>query len=73
MAREVIPHLPDAQWFWEENETAKKPVIKCGAEIPFTRYFYRYLEPTPSEELEKLFIELEQSVASRIANLFRGC
>lgn len=73
MAREVLPHLPDAQWFWEENTTAKKPVIKCGAEIPFTRYFYRYQEPTPSAELEKQFIELEQSVASRIANLFRSC
>lgn len=73
MAREVLPHLPDAQWYWEENTTAKKPVIKCGAEIPFTRYFYRYQEPTPSEELEKQFIELEQSVASRIANLFRSC
>lgn len=73
MAREVLPHLPDAQWFWEENVYAKKPVIKCGAEIPFTRYFYRYQEPTPSAELEKQFIELEQSVASRIANLFRSC
>ena len=73
MAREVLPHLPDAQWFWEENPTAKKPVIKCGAEIPFTRYFYRYQEPTPSAELEKQFIELERSVASRIANLFRSC
>lgn len=73
MAREVLPHLPDAQWFWEENTTAKKPVVKCGAEIPFTRYFYRYQEPTPSAELEKRFIELEQSVASRIANLFRSC
>lgn len=73
MAREVLPHLPDAQWFWEENTSAKKPVIKCGAEIPFTRYFYRYQEPTPSEELEKQFIELEHSVASRIAKLFHSC
>ena len=72
MAREVLPHLPDAQWFWEENTTAKKPIVKCGAEIPFTRYFYKYQQPTPSEELEKRFIELEQSVASRISKLFRN-
>lgn len=32
MAREVLPHVPDAQWFWEENLGAKKPVIKTGAE-----------------------------------------
>lgn len=42
MAREVLPYVPDAQWFWEENLGAKKPVIKVGAEIPFTRYFYKY-------------------------------
>ena len=73
MSREVLPHLPDAQWFWEENVNAKKPVIKCGAEIPFTRYFYKYQPPTPSEELEKQFIELEKSVATRISKLFRSC
>ena len=73
MAREVLPHLPDAKWFWEEDLTAKKPVIKCGAEIPFTRYFYHYQQPTPSEVLEQRFAELESSVADRIANLFRHC
>ena len=40
MAREVLPHIPDAAAFFEENLGAKKPVIKTGAEIPFTRYFY---------------------------------
>ncbi|MCD8309259.1 MAG: type I restriction-modification system subunit M, partial [Clostridia bacterium] len=36
MQREVLPYVPDAKWFWEENLGAKKPVIKVGAEIPFT-------------------------------------
>lgn len=72
MAREVLPHVPDAQWFWEENLTAKKPVIKIGAEIPFTRYFYKYQQPTPSDELAAKFSELELSVSERIANLFGG-
>ncbi|MCR5227305.1 MAG: N-6 DNA methylase [Eubacterium sp.] len=70
MAREVIPHVPDAQWFWEEKLDAKKPVIKIGAEIPFTRYFYKYQKPEASENLEKEFIELETSVSDRIAKLF---
>lgn len=69
MAREVLPHVPDAKWFFEENLTTKKPVIKTGAEIPFTRYFYKYQAPTPSEELMKQFIELENSVSARIAKL----
>lgn len=70
MAREILPYVPDAQWFWEENLGAKKPVIKVGAEIPFTRYFYKYTHPTPSDELAVKFIELETSVSERIDKLF---
>lgn len=70
MAREVLPHVPDAKAFWEEKADAKKPVIKTGAEIPFTQYFYKYEQPVPSEELAKQFMGLEQSVSQRIAKLF---
>lgn len=70
MAREVLPNIPDAKAFFEENLTAKKPVIKTGAEIPFTRYFYKYQKPTPSEELEVKFVALEKQVSQDIANLF---
>jgi type I restriction enzyme M protein len=70
MSREVLPHVPDAQWFWEEDLTKKNPIIRVGAEIPFTRYFYKYQQPTPSEELEVKFTELELSVSERIAKLF---
>lgn len=70
MAREVLPHIPDAKAFFEENLGAKKPVIKTGAEIPFTRYFYKYQQPTASEELEAKFMELELSVSGRISELF---
>lgn len=70
MAREVLPHIPDAVAVYEENLTAKKPVVKVGAEIPFTRFFYKYQQPKPSEELAARFMELEKSVQERIANLF---
>lgn len=70
MAREVLPHVPDAKAFFEENLGAKKPVIKTGAEIPFTRYFYKYQQPVPSEELKEKFMELELSVSERVAKLF---
>ena len=70
MAREVLPHIPDAVAFFEENLGAKKPVIKTGAEIPFTRYFYKYQQPVASEELEAKFMELEFSVSERVAKLF---
>ena len=72
MKREVLPHIPDAKAFFEENLSAKKPVIKNGAEIPFTRYFYKYQKPDSSEVLKHQFIELEKSVQERISALFGG-
>lgn len=72
MDKEVLPHVPDAKWFFEEDLGKKNPVIKTGAEIPFTRYFYKYQKPIPSEELEKRFNELENSIALKIKNLFGG-
>ena len=70
MEREVLPHVPDAKWFWEEDVGAKKPVIKTGAEIPFTRYFYKYKQPEASEVLAERFCALESSVDERIRKLF---
>ena len=72
MKREVLPHIPDAKAFFDEDLSAKKPVIKTGAEIPFTRYFYKYQKPESSEVLKQQFIELEKSVQSGISALFGG-
>lgn len=72
MAREALPHVPDAQWFFEEDLSKKSPVIRTGAEISFTRYFYKYQQPKPSEELEQRFLGLEKSVSERIARLLGG-
>ena len=71
MTREVLPHIPDAKAFFEENLGAKNPVIRTGAEIPFTRYFYKYQQPVASEELEAKFMELERSVSERVKKLFK--
>lgn len=72
MAREVLPHVPDAVAVFEENTNAKNPVIKTGAEIPFTRCFYEYKQPTSIDELESQFNNLEKSVRDRIFKLFGG-
>lgn len=72
MASEVLPHIPDAKAFFEEDLSKKNPVLKTGAEIPFTRYFYKYQAPVSSDELAKRFNELEVSVNLRIKKLFGG-
>lgn len=77
MAREVLPHIPDAKAFFEgnnENATFEQDrgskTIKIGAEIPFTRYFYKYKQPEPSEKLAQLFQDLENQVRNKINKLF---
>lgn len=69
MAREVLPHIPDAKAFWEEDLNAKKPVIKTGAEIPFTRYFYKYESIRPSEEYLSEFLGLQEQVEKSLQEL----
>lgn len=71
MNEEVLPHIPDAMEFFEENMNAKKPVIRTGAEFPFTRYFYEYQEPENSEKLEKEFLTIETSLNNKIEKLFK--
>lgn len=70
MKREVLPHIPDAKAFFEEDLSKKKPVIKTGAEIPFTRYFYKYQKPKDISILRQQFKELEQSITDRITKIF---
>jgi type I restriction enzyme M protein len=70
MQREVLPYIPDAKAFFEEDLSKKKPVVKTGAEIPFTRYFYKYQMPTESAELKAQFEALEKSIAKHMANIF---
>jgi type I restriction enzyme M protein len=70
MKKEVLPYVPDAKWFFEEDLTKKKPIIKTGAEIPFTRYFYKYKEPEKSEKLIKVFNDLESKIQKELKDLF---
>lgn len=70
MKREVLPHIPDAKAFFEEDLSKKKPVVKTGAEIPFTRYFYKYQKPTDSQVLKAQFQDLEKSIAERFTKIF---
>ncbi len=70
MEREVLPHIPDAKAFFEEDLGKKKPVIKTGAEIPFTRFFYKYEEPIKSDILAVEIQEQESKLADILSNLF---
>ena len=69
MAREVLPHVPDAKAFFEEDLTKRKPVIKTGAEFPFTRHFYKYAELEPAEKIWGEIEALDASASAAIRSL----
>lgn len=69
---EVYPHIPDAIWHYEFDETKKESSTnkeKKGAEFPFTRFFYEYKAPEKADDLLAKFMELEKSLTAKIADL----
>ncbi|MET8152003.1 N-6 DNA methylase [Actinoplanes sp. NPDC049668] len=54
LAREVLPHVPDA-WI-DESKT------KTGYEIPFTRHFHVYRAPRPLAEIDSEILALEAQI-----------
>ena len=61
MRKEVLPHKPNAKASFE---------YKIGAEIPFTRYFYKYSAPKDINELEREFLELCEHANELTKRLF---
>ena len=73
--KEVLPHIPDAIYFYDFDENKKISSTnkeKLGAEIPFTRYFYKYVVPESSDKLLSEFFELEKELADDISNLLKS-
>lgn len=72
MKAEVIPHIPDAIYFYDYDEKKKPSATnkeKLGAEFPFTRYFYEYHEPEKADDLFTEFMDLEKELSTEIADL----
>lgn len=72
MNEEVYPHIPDAIWKYEFDETkavSSTNKEKLGAEFPFTRFFYEYKEPESSDKLLAEFMEIEKDLADKIKSL----
>ena len=63
MAREVLPHVPDA-WV-DHNKT------KVGYEIPLNRHFYVYEPPRPLEVIEADIRSLEGEIVGLLSEIGR--
>lgn len=63
VAREVLPFVPDA---WVDHSKTKE-----GAEIPFTRHFYKYMPPRPLEEIDRDLNEVMDQLRTMLAEVER--
>ncbi len=61
IAREVLPHVPDA---WVDYDKTK-----VGYEIPINRHFYVYKPPRPLDEIEAGIEKLEGEIAGLLKGL----
>ena len=61
IAREVLPHVPDA---WVDYDKTK-----VGYEIPINRHFYVYKPPRPLDQIEADIAMLEEEIAKLLKGL----
>ncbi len=67
--REVMPYVPDA-WIDESIRDDKDGKIgKIGYEIPFTRYFYKYIPPRDVKEIDTDIKKLETEILELMKKL----
>jgi type I restriction enzyme M protein len=59
--REVRPHVPEG---WIDMEKTK-----IGYEIPFNRYFYKYVPPRPLEEINREIRQVEKDILNALAEV----
>ena len=64
MKKEVLPYVPDAKWFYTNDKDG------VGAEIPFTRLFYKYTKPKDPDELEKILKDLDSQFGEAMKGVF---
>ena len=61
-AREVLPYAL--------SQSIDEKKSKVGYEIPFTRYFYKYEAPRPSEEIKQEILALEKELDGALEEVF---
>ena len=74
---EIIPLTEDVDAYIEKNVLPYNPLAyldrskdKIGYEVPFTRLFYKFIPPTPSDEIFAEIKELEAEETALMKELF---
>ena len=69
LAREVLPHVPDAWIDHSYRDDWDSECGKVGYEINFDRFFYKYVPPRPLHEINTELKQLEAEIAALLAEV----
>ena len=69
LAREVLPHLPDAYIDESFRDDKDKEVGRVGFEINFNRFFYKYLPPRKLADSDADLKQVEAEIAALLAEV----
>ena len=64
LAREVLPHVPDAWLDDSFRDERDGEVGRVGYEINFNRYFYKYVPPRRLEDIDAELKQVESDIAA---------
>ena len=69
VAREVLPHLPDATIDETFRDDKDKEVGRVGYEINFNRFFYRYVPPRKLTDIDADLKQVEAEIAELLGEV----
>ncbi|CAM5546386.1 hypothetical protein TMEC54S_00491 [Thauera mechernichensis] len=69
LAREVLPHLPDAYIDETFRDDKDKAIGRVGYEINFNRFFYKYVPPRKLHDIDEELKQVESEIAALLAEV----
>ncbi|SMF97869.1 type I restriction enzyme M protein [Methylomagnum ishizawai] len=69
LAREVLPHLPDAYIDEDFRDDGDKQIGRVGYEINFNRFFYEYVPPRKLHDIDAELKQVEAEIAALLGEV----
>lgn len=69
LAREVLPHVPDAYLDETFRDDRDGEIGRVGYEINFNRYFYKYTPPRPLDDIDAELKQVEAEIAALLGEV----
>lgn len=69
LAREVLPHLPDAYIDESFRDDKDNAIGRVGYEINFNRFFYKYVPPRKLHDIDAELKQVEAEIAALLAEV----